>query len=95
MAVKKALRRAAWLVKQIEKARRDLFEQAVLRDMPIGGPDDLVGMGGNLRLVVDMVKTEIDLIDEGQDGTDPRLAPRLKRWLAKWEPIALECFPDR
>lgn len=32
---------------------------------------------------------ELDLIEEGQDGTEPKDAKRIRKWLAKWHPETL------
>jgi hypothetical protein len=43
------------------------------------------------KTIADLVfeaETEIDLIEEGQDGTDPQDLPALNRWLRRWRPKA-------
>ena len=68
---------------KVKVASASRFDEAY-RDLPPGVCDDHLAINGDFDLLVDMVQTQLDLIEEGQDGTEEDDPVAIRKWLKKW-----------
>ncbi len=61
------------------------FDRA-FREMPDSVSLDVLAHK-TLDDLIFQAETELDLISEGQDGTEPKDAPKIRRWLKKWRKV--------
>lgn len=70
------------------RQKKSNYEKA-LASVPVAAVGDVDG--NTLEDIVACIETQIDLIEEGQDGAENytrRDVAAMKRWVAKWKPLA-------